>query len=137
MVGKGSKEISEKRVSAESRSICGCFPAVPCAPERRADFVEGAEERVDLFVRGVEVWAHAEATARAIIVEELARRELPRHGFRVREVEADRSAARSVVARRVDGEAALFDLGAEERRLAQALRADVGDAEALDRLPSG
>src|SRR5258706_14533478 len=121
MVGKGSKEISENRERRKSRpvraSVCRCFSGVSCAPERDTDFVERVEERLELFVRGVKMWAHAQSAARAVVVEELAGRKLARDRFGVREVEANSAAARGVVVRRVHGEAALLDLRAQELRL--------------------
>src|SRR6478609_162040 len=103
---KGSKLFFEGR----QPSVGGFFVADSATRMAGAYRVELAQEGVDLLVGGVEMWAHAQSTARSVVVEELPRRELARDRFGILEVEADGPAAPRVLARRVDGEAALLDL---------------------------
>src|SRR5947209_18893199 len=101
------------------------------------DLVHRPKEAFDLFIRGVEVGAHAKAAARAVVHEDAPRDELMQHALGVRDVDAHPARAPRRVVRCVHRPAAFERRLGQARRQANVVLADPGDADLADDVVAG
>src|SRR5215469_4971808 len=103
----------------------------------REDFVDLGERQTDLVVAIVEVRRNSNASAGAVIDENIARNQLVLHFLRMRTVDGNGAAAFSGVARRIDAPAAAKSAVDKLRGLANGLFANVIDADLANDFEAG